>query len=140
MTDENEADRVGLLAQIQVLEVEPEVRARVVIDERTGTIVVGSQVRIREVAIAQGGLTVTVSEAPQISQPNPLASGQTAQVESSTVTAETEGGAVRRIGPTASLDDVVSALNALGATPRELISIFQGMRTAGAITAEIEVQ
>jgi flagellar P-ring protein precursor FlgI len=133
-------DRVGLLARIQVLDVEPETRARVVIDERTGTVVVGANVRIREVAVAQGGLTVLVNEQPQVSQPNPLAEGDTATVDSSAVETQLDGGALRRIGPAASLQDVVDALNALGARPRDLIAIFQALRTAGALSAEIEVQ
>ncbi|MFK7988969.1 MAG: flagellar basal body P-ring protein FlgI [Sandaracinaceae bacterium] len=138
--DDRGEDRVGLLAEIQVLEVEPENRARVVIDERTGTVVVGAHVRIREVAIAQGGLTVAVSETPAVSQPNAVAEGETTVVPQSDVEATAEAGALQRVGPTASLQDVVNALNALGATPRDLISIFQALRTAGALDAEIEVQ
>lgn len=133
-------DRVGLLAQIQALEVEPAVRARVVIDERTGTIVVGANVTISEVAVAQGGLTVRVAEQQSVSQPNALADGSTAVVDSSDVEATAEQGSLRALPSTASLSDVVNALNALGATPRDLIAIFQALRTAGALQAEIEVQ
>lgn len=135
-----QADRVALLAQIQTLEVEPETRARVVIDERTGTVVIGANVRIREVAIAQGGLTVQVREQEAVSQPGALAGGTTTTVEQSDVTAQAEGGSLQRVGPTASLQDVVNALNALGARPRDLIVIFQALRAAGALSAEIEVQ
>lgn len=142
--DDFQDNRVGLLARIQVLDVEPEIRARVVIDERTGTIVMGGAVRIREVAIAQGGLTVRVTEAPAVSQPNALAEGNTAVVPQTGVEAESEGGAAngpfRRVSDTATLEDVVQALNALGARPRDLIAIFEALRTAGALSAEIEVQ
>jgi len=133
-------DRVGLLARLQVLEVTPETRARIVIDERTGTVVVGANVTITEVAVAQGGLTVQIREQPAVSQPNALADGDTTVVDQSDVQVQAEGGALRRIGPAASLQDVVNALNALGARPRDLIAIFQALRTAGALHAEIEVQ
>ncbi|MCA9609515.1 MAG: flagellar basal body P-ring protein FlgI, partial [Myxococcales bacterium] len=130
----------ALLARIQVLEVEPSVRARVVIDERTGTVVVGADVRIAAVAVAQGGLTIRVYEEPQTSQPNALAGGDTTVVPQSDVEAEAAQGSLRRVGPSASLDDVVNALNALGARPRDLVAIFQALRSAGALQAEIEVQ
>lgn len=133
-------DRVVLMARIQQLQVEPDRRARVVIDERTGTVVVGANVQISEVAIAQGGLTVLVAEQEAVSQPDALADGETTTVDQSNVQVESEGGALRRIGPAASLQDVVNALNALGAQPRDLIAIFQALRTAGALQAEIEVQ
>ncbi len=140
ITVPSEEDRVALMARIQVLDVEPERRARVVIDERTGTVVVGAHVQISEVAIAQGGLTVLVAEQEAVSQPNALAEGETETVDQSAVEVRADGGALRRIGPAASLQDVVNALNALGAQPRDLIAIFQALRTAGALQAEIEVQ
>lgn len=134
------ADRVGLVAELQGLEVEPETRARVVIDERTGTIVLGAAVRIRQAAIAQGGLTVEIDEQPLVSQPAALGQGTTTTVPHSEVRASTDASAMRLIGPTASLNDVVTALNALGARPRDLIAIFQALRSAGALDAEIEIQ
>jgi len=135
-----EPDRIALLARIQQLEVEPAVRARVVIDERTGTIVVGANVRISEVAVAQGGLTVRISEQEVVSQPNALADGTTEVVDSTQVDVEAEGGSLQRIAPTASLNDVVDALNALGAQPRDLVAIFQALRSAGALQAELVVE
>lgn len=131
---------VGLLAAIQALDVEPESSSRVVIDERTGTVVLGANVRIREVAIAQGGLTIEVRESAQVSQPNSFGEGQTAVVPSSEVRAAVDPGSLHRIPATASLSDVITALNALGANPRDLISIFQALRTAGALDADLEVQ
>jgi flagellar P-ring protein precursor FlgI len=133
-------DRIGLLAMIQQLEVEPDAPARVVIDERTGTVVIGANVRIGRAAVAQGGLTVTIDEAPIVSQPGPLSGGDTAVVPDSDVEATVEGGALRVVGPTATLADVVNALNSLGARPRDLIAIFQAMASAGALHARIEVQ
>jgi flagellar P-ring protein precursor FlgI len=131
---------VGLLAQIQALDVVPAESSRVVIDERTGTVVLGSAVRIRQVAIAQGGLTVEVRESAQVSQPNPLGNGRTETVPSSEVRAAVAPGSLHHVPATASLSDVIGALNALGANPRDLISIFQALRTAGALDADLEVQ
>ena len=95
---------------------------------------------ISEVAIAQGGLTVEVRESFNVSQPEALAGGDTAVVPDSEVEATVRSGALAHIPARASLSDVVSALNALGASPRDLISIFQALRTAGALNADLEVQ
>ena len=138
--DQYDEDRVGLLARLQQLEVEPAQRARVIIDERTGTVVITADVRIAPVAVAQGGLTVTIDEAPIVSQPGPLAGGDTTVVPDSDVTATAEGGALRVLQPGASLQDVVSALNALGARPRDLIVIFEHLHAIGALHAELVVQ
>lgn len=136
------ADRVGLIAAIHTLEVQPDAPSRVVIDERTGTVVLGGDIRISEVAIAQGGLTIEISEAFGVSQPNaPLSdSGQTVVVPETEVRAEVEEVEVAHLRASASLSEVVAALNALGAGPRDLIVIFQALRTAGALQAELEVQ
>ncbi|MEM9070795.1 MAG: flagellar basal body P-ring protein FlgI [Myxococcota bacterium] len=134
-------DVVRLLSEIQVLDVEPDAPARVVIDERTGTIVLGSDVRIREVAIAQGGLSVQISENFRVSQPGAFAAGgDTAVVPESDVNVSVQPGGLAALPNTASLADVVAALNALGAGPRDLVAIFQALRTAGALQADIEVQ
>jgi len=134
------ANRVGLVAAIQVLEVEPDAPARVVIDERTGTVVLGAGVRISEVAVAQGGLTIEVAEQPVVSQPEAFGRGETTVVEGTQVTARVEPGSVHHVPATASLADVVAALNALGARPRDMVAIFQALRSAGALRAQIEVQ
>ncbi len=138
--DGDKSDPVALLARVQLLEVDADAPVRIVIDERTGTIVLGSGVRIGEVAIAQGGLTVAIERTPVVSQPGPLSTGQTVVVEQSRVQATVAGGSIQHLQPTASLNEVVAALNALGAKPRNLIAIFEALRTAGALTAEIEVQ
>jgi flagellar P-ring protein precursor FlgI len=133
-------DPVGLLARIQVLTVDADSPVRVVIDERTGTIVLGSGVQIAEVAIAQGGITVQVQRTPLVSQPNPFARGNTQVVEDVNVNANVDNGKMFHVPASASLNDVVTALNQLGAKPRNLIAIFQALKTAGALQADIEVQ
>lgn len=134
---------VGLLAAVQVVEVDPDASARVVIDERTGTVVVGSAVRISEVAIAQGGLTVEIEEQQLVSQPESFTfrgSAQTAVVPKSDVKVDQGSAAMAHVKASASLKELVDALNAIGARPRDLIAIFQALRTAGALQARIEVQ
>ncbi len=134
-------DPVGLLATVQLLEVEPDTPVRVVIDERTGTVALGAGVRISEVAVAHGGLTVEINESVAVSQPQAqFGQGSTAVVPQSDVRATSEQGNVRLVKTTAELSDVVNALNALGARPRDLVGIFQALRTAGALRADIEVQ
>ena len=136
-------DPVGLLAAVSVVEVDPDSSARIVIDERTGTIVVGAAVRISEVAIAQGGLTVEIQESQLVSQPAPLTfkgNAQTAVVPKSELTVEQQAGTISHVKGSASLKELVDALNAIGVRPRDLIAIFQALRSAGALSARIEVQ
>ncbi|MCB9623954.1 MAG: flagellar basal body P-ring protein FlgI [Sandaracinus sp.] len=133
-------DVVAAIAEVQQLDVIADVPARVVIDERTGTVVLGADVRIREVAIAQGGLSITIDESFAVSQPDALAGGDTAVVPRTEVRATENRGSLQTVPATASLADVVTALNALGASPRDLVAIFQALHTAGALEAEIEVQ
>ncbi|MEM6960601.1 MAG: flagellar basal body P-ring protein FlgI [Myxococcota bacterium] len=137
---EYRGQQVGLIANVQMLSVTPNAPARVVIDERSGTIVLGTNVRISEVAIAQGGLTVEIRESFAVSQPNPFGEGTTEVVPESEVRAEAATGSLQRLQGSANLADVVTALNALGARPRDLVAIFQALRTAGALQAEIELQ
>ena len=131
---------VALVAQLSLLEVEADSVARVVVDERTGTVVLGAGVRITEAAVAHGNLTVEIVEQQTVSQPAPLAAGTTTTVEQSQVTARSEGGAVALVPNAASLREVVAALNALGARPRDLVPILQALHTAGALRARIESQ
>jgi flagellar P-ring protein precursor FlgI len=141
LPEESRQDVVSFVARLQLLEVEPDAPARVVVDERTGTVALGANVRIGEVAVAQGGLTVEISERLAVSQPGPLAgAGRTAVVPQSDVTATAQPGSLTRIAPTATLQDVVTALNALGARPRDLVPIIQALHRAGALRARIEVQ
>jgi flagellar P-ring protein FlgI len=134
---------VALLAAVSVIEVDPDISGKVVIDERTGTIVVGGAVRIQEVAIAQGGLTVEIQEQQLVSQPAPLTLGgqaTTAVVPKSEVKVDEKNIGLAHVKASASLKELVDALNAIGAGPRDLIGIFQALRTAGALSARVEVQ
>ncbi len=132
---------VELIAHVGDLDVTPSENARVVINERTGTIVVGGEVRLSPVAIAQGGITITVQETKDVSQPGILAGGKTAVVKRSEVAAEekpTNG--VAYLEGAASLADVAKALSTFGVSPRELASILQALKTAGALRAEVVIQ
>ena len=134
-------DVVQTLAGIEDLLVEPDQPAVVVVDEASGTIVMGDNVRISTVAIAQGNLTVQVAETPQVSQPGPLSSGQTAIVPRTSV--QVDSGAGKRLGilqQGPSLRDLVSGLNSLGVGPRDMISILQTVKAAGALQANLVVR
>ncbi len=134
-------DMVTLLADVEQLRIEPDLPAKVVIDEVSGIIVMGENVRVSTVAIAQGSLTISVEETPQVSQPAPFSQGgETAVVPRTSVAVEEEEGTglvVVRNG--VALRDLVEGLNALGLTPRDMIAILQAIKAAGALQAEIEV-
>ncbi len=134
-------DVVGLLTEIEQLRVEPDAPARVVIDESSGVIVMGQDVRVSRVAIAQGNLTISVQETPQVSQPNPFANkGQTVVVPRTDVQVDEQKD--RKLGildGSISLAELVDGLNALGVSPRDMITILQAIKSAGALQAEIEV-
>ena len=127
-----------LVARIEGLDVLTDGRAKVVLNERTGTVVMGSKVRIATVAIAHGGLTIQVDTQRGVSQPGAFSGGQTAAVAQSSVRATEEGGALTVVGGV-SIGEVVGALNQLGVGPRDLISILQAIHEAGAMDAELEV-
>ncbi len=130
---------VNLLTDIEQLRIEPDQVAKVVIDENSGIIVIGSRVRVSEVAIAQGNLTVSVTETPLPSQPAPFSRGTTVVVPRTTVQVDDENGrklAVLRRG--VSLQKLVDGLNALGVGPRDMIAILQAIKAAGALQAEVE--
>ncbi|MBN8529017.1 MAG: flagellar basal body P-ring protein FlgI [Caulobacterales bacterium] len=130
----------GFISRIENLPVQVDVPAKVIIDEVNGVIVMGENVRISTVAISQGNLTVSVQETPLVSQPAPFSQGQTAVVPQSDVSVEEElGRQMRVIGGGASLATLVNGLNALGVSPRDMISILQAVKAAGALQAEIEV-
>jgi flagellar P-ring protein precursor FlgI len=133
-------DMVSLVTAVEQMSVEPDSAAKVVIDEVAGVIVMGDDVRISTVAIAQGNLTISVQETPLISQPAPFSQGQTAAVPRSAVTVEEEKGRqLLTLKEGASLANLVAGLNALGVTPRDMISILQTIKAAGALQADIEV-
>ncbi|KQK29825.1 flagellar biosynthesis protein FlgA [Bosea thiooxidans] len=131
---------IKLLTDIEQLRVEPDQLARIVIDERSGIIVMGKDVRVSTVAVAQGNLTVTISETPQVSQPNEFARGRTVVTPQTSIKVDTEGGnKLALVKESVTLAELVDGLNALGIGPRDLISILQAIKSAGALQAEIEV-
>ncbi len=131
---------MGFITDIEDLEVEPEAPAKVVIDEDAGVIVMGADVRVSTVAIAQGNLTISVQESPTVSQPAPFSQGQTTVVPRSNLDVnEEKGKKLLVIKEGASLASLVAGLNALGVTPRDMISILQAIKSAGALQADIEV-
>ena len=130
----------GFISRLENLPITVDAPAKVIIDEVNGVIVMGEAVRVSTVAIAQGNLTISVQENPQVSQPAPFSQGQTAVVPSSTVNVEEElGREMRIINGSTSLSTLVNGLNALGVSPRDMISILQAIKSAGALQAEIEV-
>jgi flagellar P-ring protein FlgI len=134
-------DVVATLARIEDLRVQPDTPATVVVEEASGTIVMGDNVRISTVAVAQGNLTVRVTENPDVSQPNPFAHGQTVVTPNTDIQVQDSNG--RKIGivhNTATLRDLVASLNALGVGPRDLISILQSIKAAGALQADLQVR
>jgi len=112
-----------------------------VLNERTGTLIIGENVRISTIAISHGNLTISIAEQPEVSQPNPLAQGKTTVTQSTQVKVEQEGSEnqlmVVPMGVT--IGDVVKALNALGVSPRDMIAIFQSIKAAGALQADLEI-
>jgi flagellar P-ring protein FlgI len=132
--------RVAFLADLEDIDVNPaEATARVVINARTGSIVMNSYVTIGRCAVAHGNLQVTISSDPVISQPNALAGGQTVATQKSTVDIKKDKGELVNLPAGTSLGDVVKALNAIGATPQDLLAILQAMKAAGALRAELEI-
>ncbi len=132
-------DMVSFVAAIEELRIKPDEVARVVINERTGTIVMGSNVSIDEVAVAQGGLTIKITKTRDVIQPAPFSQGRTATAPRETVKAQEANGNLLVLPSTASVGDVVAALNSVGATPRDIITILQAMKAAGALHAEMEL-
>ena len=139
--DSYDGNVVNLLTDIEQLRVDPDQMARVVIDETTGTIVMGESVRISTVAIAQGSLTIRITETPQVSQPGPFAqTGTTTTVDRTAIDAnEDKDKKMTVLDDGVSLQELVNGLNALGIGPRDLITILQAIKSAGALQAEIEV-
>jgi flagellar P-ring protein precursor FlgI len=130
---------VGLMTKLEALEVEADQKARIVVSERTGTVVAGERVRIHPVAVAHGGLSISVTASTNVFQPNPLGRGNTAVTKQAAVDAKEKEKAVVALPATTTVEDLVKALNLLGANPRDLIAILQAMKAAGAIDADVEV-
>lgn len=134
------SDPVSVIAQLEDLDVDPDCAAKIVINERTGTVVVGGDVTVSACAIAQGNLTVRIADDSTVSQPAPMSGGTTVSVPKATVTAASEDRHLMQVNDSPTIARVVKALNALGVTPRDLISILQTMKQAGALHATLEIQ
>jgi len=129
------------LSRIENIAIEPELRARVVVDQRSGTIVMGNDVRISRVAVSQGGLTLRIEETPAVIQPNPFTPGETVAVPRTRADIEQEPGiGLAEVGEGTSLSEVVAGLNALGVAPNDMIDILKSIRAAGALHAEFIVR
>lgn len=133
-------DRFGFMAAIGNLKVEPDVQARVVINERTGTIAISENVRLSTIAITHANLTVITTELPEASQPAPFSGGDTEVLPRTQVDVFEDGKPITVIEDAATVQDLVNALNALGAAPRDMSSIFQNLKNSGALHAEIIFQ
>jgi flagellar P-ring protein precursor FlgI len=127
------------MAEIGDLTVEPDTPARVVIDERTGTVVIGQDVQISTVAVTHGSLTVRVTETPQVSQPEPFSRGRTVVTPSTVVDANQQGGQIAILAGT-NLRTLVRGLNQIGLKPTGIIAILQAIKSAGALQAELVIQ
>ena len=130
---------IEFVAQLERLEVNPDITARVVMNERTGTIVMGENVRISSVAVSHGNLTVIVKETPQVSQPRALATGSTVVVPRTELKVAEEKVNLSLLREGANLGEVVRGLNTLGVTPRDLLGIMQAIKAAGALNADLSV-
>lgn len=132
-------DIVGFISRVETVNVTPDVAAKVVINERTGTIVMGENVRISPVAVAHGNLTVQITEQPAVSQPLPLSQGETVVTPQSAVQVQEGKGSLNLLRGGATIGEVINGLNAIGATPRDIITILQTIKAAGALHAELEL-
>jgi flagellar P-ring protein precursor FlgI len=130
---------VSLITLIEGLTVTPDAIAKVVINERTGTVVMGSDVRISTIAIAHGNLSIQIKESADVSQPLPFSEGETVVVPETELSVEEGNNRLFLLEPGVSIGEVVRALNALGVSPRDLISIFQAIKAAGALQAKLEI-
>ncbi|NNC37689.1 MAG: flagellar basal body P-ring protein FlgI [Acidimicrobiales bacterium] len=130
-----------LISKIENIDLVPAQKARVVIDQRSGTIVLGQNVKVSSVAIAQGNLSIKIAEAPVVSQPNPFGGGQSIILPRTNVEVQDgEPGNIALVESNVTLPDLVAGLNALGVSPREMIDILKTMKTAGALHAELVLQ
>ena len=127
------------IAEIGLLTVEPDVEAKVVIDSRTGTIVIGQDVQISTVAVTHGNLVVRITETPEVSQPAPFSKGKTVVVPRTDVEAREQGGQMRIVGGT-TLRKLVNGLNQIGLKPSGIIAILEAIKSAGALQAELVTQ
>ncbi len=136
--DQHKGNLVPLLANLENLEIRPDNRARVVVDEKTGTVVVGLNVKLAPAAVTHGNLQIEIRESAEVSQPLPFAAGQTVVVPETDIAVQEENRKLKLVEG-ASLQELVQGLNALGATPRDLISVLRTLQVSGSLHAELEV-
>jgi flagellar P-ring protein precursor FlgI len=132
------AQRVSFMALIENIEVKPgDAPAKVVVNSRTGTVVIGNKVMVSAAAVTHGSLTVTISNDPIVSQPGPLSAGETAVVPKNNIEVEEQTNRMFLFNPGVSLDDIVEAVNGVGAAPGDLVAILEALKEAGALRAEL---
>ncbi len=137
---EDANSRVAFMGRVENLEVRPvKTAAKVIVNPRTGSVVMNQMVTVESCAVAHGSLSVSVSTEQQVSQPNPMAAGQTMRTAQSDITITQGSGALMHVKEGANLADVIKAINALGANPQDLLSILQAMKAAGALRADLEI-
>ena len=128
------------LSILENLEVSPTAeRAKVIVNERTGTVVIGSQVKLLPAAVAHGNITVTVSTTNDVSQPNSFAQGSTVGFSNSTIGVDKGAGSLVKMNANSNLNDLVNALNSIGVTPVDIISILQALKKAGSLQADLQI-
>jgi flagellar P-ring protein precursor FlgI len=137
--DTYKAQPVPFIARLESLDIRVDTNAKVVINERTGTIVMGQDVRLSTVAVSHGNLSIVIKEAADVVQPNPLSPGETVVIPKTTVEISEDEGGLMVVKEGVSISAVADALNAIGATPRDLIAIFQAIKAAGAMQGELIV-
>ncbi len=137
---EYEDSPISLMAAIENVEISPDTKAKVVLDERTGTVVMGKNVQISTVAVAHGNLSIQIKESPQVSQPAPFSrQGQTVVTPGTEVKVNETGGRLIVLKHGSTIGELVAALNAVGVTPRDLIAIMQSIKASGALQADLQV-
>ncbi|QSA98368.1 flagellar basal body P-ring protein FlgI [Methylococcus sp. EFPC2] len=134
------AQRVSFASMVENLNVSPgDAAAKVVVNSRTGTVVISNHVRVQPAAVSHGNLTVTITERPQVSQPGPFAGGQTVVTPKSDINVQEEANRAFVFNPGVTLDEIVNAVNKVGAAPSDLVAILEALKSAGALRAELIV-
>jgi len=136
---EFQGSAVELVARLENLAITVQPKSRVVVNEKTGTIIMGTDVRVGAVSIVQGGLSIQISSTPEVSQPQPLSEGTTTVTAAQNVTVTEEKGKSLKVDSGVSVGQLAESLNAMGVTPRDLVAILQAIKDAGALTAELRV-
>ena len=138
LPDKFRGNMVPLMASLENLDVSPDGKARVVVDEKTGTVVLGQDVRLSKVAVAHGNLQIVISESQNVSQPGPFSDGETVVTPQTDIQVQEQNKQLMLMEG-ATLQELVDGLNSIGATPRDLISIIRALKVAGSLHAEVEV-